>query len=490
MKKILTYSILLTIALSLNSCSASFLDRYPSTSLATPLAITNYDDAMTALSGMYYMVRGNSGNIGWYGARLWYYGDVRGDDMQAQKMGNRSSACYEMRYTLTDAPDMWAVPYDCIRRANNIIAAIEADKVTDATEAEINDIKGQAIAIRALAHFDLVRVYGKPFTVDNGASLGVPIELEPGDPTSQPTRNSVAEVYTQVIKDLTDAAAMLSKSKNTGYMNYWAAKALLARVYLYKGDNANALSTAQEVITQSPYTLWSTAEYTGVWGKSGTSEMIFELITSGTESWVDREFVGYLLSEDGYADYIMTKKFADFMQEDPDDVRLGVMLESKNTGQPAYGTTLVFLNKFPGREDWSPIDVRINNSPVLRLSETYLIAAEAAVKLNQPDVAAGYLNSIILRANPNATPVTSPTLDRVLDERRKELVGEGHRFFDLLRNGKQVVRYTNDTDQGFHLALDAASRSFDVDYFRAILPIPKNEVDANPNIAAQQNPGY
>jgi len=119
-----------------------------------------------------------------------------------------------------------------------------------------------------------------------------------------------------------------------------------------------------------------------------------------------------------------------------------------------------------------------------------LIAAEAAVKLNQSSVAAGYLNTIILRANPKATPETAPTLDRVLAERRKELVGEGHRFFDLLRNGLPIVRYTSDLDQGFHYPLDAESRSFDVNYFRAILPIPKAEVDANPNIKGQQNPGY
>lgn len=488
MKKILIYSLLLTSAGFMGSCSASFLDRYPTNALPTPLAINNYTDAVTALSGMYYMVRGTSGNQTYYGARLWYYGDVRGDDMQAQKMGNRSSSCYEMRYTLGDAPNMWDVPYDCLRRANNIIAAIEEGKVTDASVADVNDIKGQALAIRGLIHFDLARIYGKPYTADNGASLGPAIVLDPVDADYKPSRNTVAETYAQAIKDLTDAASLLSKNKNAGYMNYWAAKALLARIYLYKGDNANALSAAQEVITQSPYTLWSTDEYVNAWQKSGNSEMIFELITKAQDSWVDREAVGYLLAEGGYADYVMTKKFADFMQEDPDDVRLGVMLPAAAIGQPAYGSTLVYLNKFPGREDYSPQDVRVNNVPVLRLSETYLIAAEAAVKQNQPSVAAGFLNAIVLRANPNSEPVLEPTLDRILDERRKELVGEGHRFFDLLRNGKMVVRYTNDADQGFHLPLDADSRSFDVNYFRVLLPIPQSEMTANGNMV--QNPGY
>jgi len=488
MKRILLYSILLTAGWSLGACSDSFLERFPSTSLPTPLAINSYKDAITALNGMYYGVRGTSSNYQYYGATMWLYGDVRGDDMQAQKMGNRSSLCYEMRYTLSNAPNMWNIPYDCIRRANNIIAAIEAGKVEDATAAQLDDLVGQALAVRALCHFDLVRLHGKPFTADNGASLGVAIVLEPSDAASVPARKTVAEVYAQVISDLNEAASKLSKAKNLGCMNYWAAKALLARVYLYKGDNANALSAAQEVISQSPYVLWTRAEYVNAWSKSGNSEMIFELITKATDSWVDRESVGYLLSESGYADYVMTKKFANFMQEDPNDVRLGVMLRAQTIGQPAYGNTLVYLNKFPGRDDYTPRDVRVNNAPVLRLSEMYLIAAEAAVKLNQPSVAASNLNAIILRANPNATPETAPTLDRVLDERRKELVGEGHRFFDLLRNGKRVVRYTSDLDQGFHLPLDNDSQSFDVNYFRAILPIPDTEMKANPNMV--QNPGY
>ena len=490
MKKTLIYSILLAAVLTVGACNNSFLERFPSTALPTPLAINNYNDAITALNGMYYGVRGNSGSPEYYGARMWYYGDVRGDDMQAQKMGNRSSLCYEMRYTLSNAPNMWNIQYDCIRRANNLIAAIEEGKVSDGSSADLNDIVGQALGIRALAHFDLVRIHGLPFTINNGSSLGVPIVLEAVDAAYMPTRNSVAEVYDQVIRDLNDAASKLYKDKNAGYFNYWSAKALLARVYLYKGDYANALSAAQEVITQSPYVLWTTSEYVDAWKKSGNSEMIFELITRAQDSWVDREAVGYLLSEGGYADYVMTKKFADFMQEDPNDVRLGVMLPAETIGQPQYGTTLVYLNKFPGREDWTPTDVRVNNAPVLRLSETYLIAAEAAVKQNQLSVAANYLNAIVLRANPNATPVTDPTLERVLDERRKELVGEGHRFFDLLRNGQRVVRYTGDADQGFHLPLDPESQSFDVNYFRVLLPIPEAEVKANPNIADQQNPGY
>lgn len=82
------------------------------------------------------------------------------------------------------------------------------------------------------------------------------------------------------------------------------------------------------------------------------------------------------------------------------------------------------------------------------------------------------------------------TLARIIIERRKELVGEGQRFFDAMRNNETVIRYTSETDKGFHYSLDPESQKFDRTYFRAILPIPASETDANPSIAKQQNPGY
>ena len=120
----------------------------------------------------------------------------------------------------------------------------------------------------------------------------------------------------------------------------------------------------------------------------------------------------------------------------------------------------------------------------------YLNAAEAAVKLNNAAVADSCLNRIALRANPQASPRSNVTLDQVLTERRKELIGEGHRFFDLMRNGLAVERYTTMADKGFHLTLLPEAQRIDISYYRALLPIPKKECDANPVLRVQQNPGY
>lgn len=494
MKKILNTTIAIA-AFVLIGCS-DYLDTKQYSAISSNEAITNINGAYAALTGVYDGLQGSSSDLSYYASRMLYYGDVRGDDMQASKAGNRTSALYEMRYTIDNAPAIWGVPYNVIRRANNLIKAIEDGKVTDGSKDDLDYIKGQALAVRALVHFDLNRVHGKPFTADNGASFGVPIVLEPTEPSSIPPRNTVAEVYTQVIKDLNDAIDLLKNStdKDLGYINQWAAKALLCRVYLYKGDNQQALTLAQDIISKSPYKLWTNAEYSGVWAKEATSEVIFEIINYDTSDWGDREGIGYLMSEDGYADMIVTTAFSNLLNEDPDDVRQSIIIASKNPDNiKVFGNDKIWITKFRGK---TGSQIPVANIPILRLSEVYLNGAEAAIKLGSANsqIAADYVKAIALRANPASTEsFTSAniSLDRVLKERRKELVGEGHRFFDLMRNNLPCVRYTSESDMGRHYILtEAASKQFDNKYFRTILPIPISETNANPTIKEQQNSGY
>ncbi len=492
MKKIKIVTVAL-VALFAASCSDSWLDTVPTDAIGSPVAILNFDDIQTAMTGAYDGLQGNSGNITYYGARMIYYGDVRGDDMQARTTGMRTSGCYEMNYTALNVPDMWARPYTVIFRANDVLRALEDPKKTeDASPAEINDVKGQMLTMRALAHFDLVRVYGKPYTMSGApASYGVPIMDHMYPSSYMPSRNTVEEVYAQVIKDLTTAIPLLPTAKSTGYFNQWAAKALLARVYLYKGDFDNAYTTATEVISNSPYKLWTNAGYVDAWSNAGTSEVIFEIINKSVDDYTDREGLPYLYSEDGYADAIVTKDFVDLLGADPDDVRLKMFHKptlAAFAGDAFWGQP-VFIDKYPGRLDNTPRDMRVNNLPILRLSETYLIASEAALRKSSPDnaKAAEFVNAIALRANPAATAVTAAnvSLDRILTERRKELVGEGHRFFDAMRCNKTITR-----TGGWHLPLVTESESFTNTYFRTILAIPSTEMDSNPNIKGEQNPGY
>lgn len=493
MNNILNVLSLSAVTFACTSCGSDWLDMNPSNGLPTESAITGYKDAVSALNGIYDGLQGNQNDLTYYAAGMFYYGDVRGDDMQARTPGMRSSSYYEMRYTEDDAPENWLIPYDVIRRSNNLIKAIDEKKIADAPAGKLETMYAEALCVRALVHFDLVRIYGLPYTKDQGVSYGIPVVLEPIEANALMTRNTVAEVYSQVIKDLKEAvdSKALPEGKQFGHFNVWAAKALLSRIYLYRGDNEEALALAEDVIENSPYTLWTAAEYVKGWGENERKEMILEIINYDTSDWADRGGISNLLNEDGYADLIVTQAFSDLLGKDKDDVRQNIVLAPSinKDFMKEYGEGRVFVNKYPGKNGG---DFRVNNLPLIRVSEVYLNAAEAAIKSAKPAKAAEYLNKIVVRANPEATPLTtgSVTLNRILDERRLELVGEGHRFFDLMRNNLKVVRYTSSKDMGRHSSLIPESQQFDNSYYRAILPIPINEVNANAEIAKQQNPGY
>ena len=480
--------------LALSACGDSWLNLDPSTSVPSDDAITDYYSATVALNGLYDGIQGSSSRVEYYGARMFYTGDVRGEDMQARAQSLRTSSTYEMKYTLDNAPVIWSIPYNVIRRANRIIQAVEDGKVADATEAQLNGLKSEALAIRALVHFDLCKLYGNPYNVDNGASLGVPIVLEPIAMNALPKRSTVAEVYAQVISDLKESLDLggLKTTKNYGYVNSWYVKSLLSKVYLYKEDNEQALAVAEDVLKNSPYELWTAAEYVEGWNTkdTGRKEMLFEVINKNSSDWTDREGIAYLMYEEGYADLIATKSFIEMLGSQPDDVRNGILIapQVNKDFMELYGKTPIFVNKFPKAGG----DVRLNSLPMMRLSEVYLIAAEAAAKLNKSDKAAEYLNVIHLRANPTATAISQAdaTLARISIERRKELVGEGQRFFDAMRNNETVVRYTSQENMQLHYILIPESQKFDRTYFRTLLPIPVAEVNVNPNLRGQQNPGY
>ncbi len=508
MKRIYNILALGIITAGLSSCVNNWLDQNPSNGTPTGSAITNYNDARTAMYGMYDGLQGNSDYTQYYAARMFYYGDVRGDDMQARTQGMRTSSCYEMRYTVDDAPNMWNIQYNVIRRANRLIEAVDNKTITDAEDYQdaLADIYNQAKVVRALVHFDLVKVYGMPYTYDNGASLGVPFVDKPLGRDALPGRDKVSEVYAKITKDLEDAinseALTISKKAGgkQGYIDLWAAKALLCRVYLYMNKNQEAFDLAKEIIKDSPYKLWTINQYAEAWDKQDpnhTQEMIFEIINNGSDDWADREGIGYLLHEDGYADAICTKSFVDMLQSDPEDVRNDVVLPVMYDEDlyAVYGENPIFINKFPlGALD----DMRLANLPILRLSEVYLNAAEAAAKLGGTAKAEGIdlLNKLLenrttaVTAKVPATIADDEFLSRVLIERRKELVGEGQRFFDAMRNDEKIIRYTNEADQGWHYSLIKESQSFDRTYTKVLLPIPVSETNVNPTLKAQQNPGY
>lgn len=494
------------LAASLSSCVNDWLDVAPSDGTDADAALTSSSDLDAARTGMYKALKGNSSLVDYYGMQFFVYGDVHaGDDYQYNNIGgsNRASFYYDMNYqtaseftsSTSSSTVTWKSPYIVIGRANRIIAAAEGGALSDAAEAKatIDQYAAEAKVLRALAHFDLVRIYGKPYTEDQGASLGVPLVTEVLESNAKPARSTVAEVYTQVVKDLTEAISSnaLATETEPGYVSVWGAKAILSRVYLNMGDYANALSVAEDIIKNSGAALWTRDQYFKAWdaGTPNESEFLFRLNVSGSTDNNDLNGIGNLQGRDGYKEMVATKKFVDMLSADANDVRNDMFLPATADKEvAAFGTNKVYLNKLRGQGG----NLRnVTIIPIIRLSEVYLTAAECAFRTNDKAKAVEYLNDLVKNRTTSASALATEsdiTLDRILIERRKELIGEGQRYFDALRCNETIVRYTSEADKGWHKTLSKEAQSFDRDYFKAIAAIPQAEINANPNI--KQNTGY
>ena len=481
--KAIKYLVIGAALAAATSCGNDWLDLEPSNAVQTEGSVTRLSEAEYALNGIYSKMRSSDA----YTGRMVYYGDVTGDDMQAVSETKRTGDYYRFSFTKDNGPSShWQYGYFIIQNANMILNQIGNIPVSDGDKSYRDDLIGQALALRGMALFDLTKLFGYPYTKDNGASLGVPIVTELLAQDAKPARSTVAECYNAVIADLEKSVTLLSDKFTKGKINKWAAMGLLSRVYLYKGDNQKALETAAGAIEgaqKNGWRLWTNKEYPTAWSNeasaSNPGEVLFEMVIT-TEESQGKETMGRLSSQDGYDDMCITVSFYHFLLEDPDDVRLKLLSFD--------GKKYAYVYKYQPQGDKDIMDANVT---LIRLSELYLNAAEAAVKLGDNDTAVEYLDAIVNRANPAKSVIGKEiTLEDVLDERRKELVDEGHRMFDILRNGLTVERIDekdSKISKTRHYA-SADAMKFDWNWYKVVLPIPKREMDANPQMV--QNPGY
>ena len=495
MKRINTILFAVLGILLMSSCE-DFLDKRPTNSGDSASAIQNITDAEFFLNGIITKISSSS----YLGRNMLLYADAKGGDLTIISQG-RSNDLYLYNHTPSSGSQsgFWTVGYNTILQINNLLQNV--DKMIEAGEAgNFNDIKGQALTIRAMIYFDLVRLYGEPYNEDKTA-WGVPNVLEPLDAMARELRATVETNYKTIIDDLTAAEVLLSnsKSKNEGFINYWANKALQARVYLSMDDFANALKAAEEIITDSPYRLYSNDEWVASWSKQWGSESIFELAMLGGENALSgTSSLGAYYARAGHfnnnmGSYVASTYFLDRLNEDPTDIRWGVM-DYDETSNTRMGCCYKYLGgvadkngKFAG--DGSDKPNYAVNIKVIRLSEIYLIASEAALRKSSPDKATAvkYLNNIRKRAQ-GLAPATESTisLDMILDEKSKELYGEGHRFWDMIRCNK-TMRFDDELGGIYTVHRE---ETVDRTHPKTLLPIFQSEINANPEIEKQQNPGY
>lgn len=462
--------LLLALVLLGAACDSDFLSLTPKQSVAFSDFFKTLDDFESAINGCYDQMQLPD----WYGRYMLLVPDIMGEDVKQNSQANRAREWAEYSGSTTSIHlvdvEFWAEIYEAINMANQIIHA-PFDPAA-AIQDEYNQILGEAYAVRALSHFDLVRIFAQHYTYTADASHpGVPIVTE-FDLASRPTRNTVAEVYEQIIADFDQAITLMTfDPSNAGRFSIEAVQALLSRVYLYMDDFANAEAMASAVINSGKFSLVPAADYANMFLPGLSSEAILEVINNQTDRFAF-DHVGYMYQKTGYGDYLPSKDLLNLI--DDDDVRKTTFVEDAGlVGQ--YGDYRV--NKFPSAGE----DNGTDNIPVIRLAEVYLNRAEARAATGNTGGAQDDLNMIRQRALPTAPDVTligTALLDEILIERRVELCFEGHRLFDITRHKQDLVR------------VDCTAPVCTVTYpdNRFILPIPLQEMDVNKNMV--QNPGY
>jgi len=465
------------------ACKKSFLEQIPRLSQSNELSLSTYEGLNNATIGAYSLLCSSN----WYGAGFIITADLKGGNA---KRGPLNSGRYVNEYLWNNSASatsgLWNDAYSTIARANNVINKIDGG-FTEAgvTQGQLNALKGECLFLRAISHWDLVRLYSQPYA-SGTSNMGVPIVLVTEN--GYPARKSVGEVYARIAADLGDAINLLpsanSRGNDAAWATKWAAKALLAKVYLYMEEWQLAAENATDIINNGGFTLFTAAEYTtwdndGYWGSGGKgNEIIFQV--DGSQGNTDNGFwesISYMVSPVGYGDIATSHDLLDLYEAG--DVRTDLFVN------PAAYPGEYWTLKYPGRLGANPpIDF---NTPLLRLSEMYLIRAEAL--LNGAAIAGTTAlddyNEI--RTNRGLTStVVAPTLDDIYKERRRELCFEGNELFDLARTQRSLTRvdYNGSLRRDVPFVVGGTA----VQNYLWAMPIPQAECDANVNMV--QNPEY
>lgn len=488
--------IILAAVLTLTACQ-DFLVREPIMTQSTELTLSDYNGLNKSIAGAYAPLVDAS----WYGADFVLNSELRvGNAMNpinSSFTSGRMTTPYKLNYDASSTEGLWSAAYYVISAVNNVLAKLDEGYEnlvsSSVSEKDLDNLKAEALALRALAHFDLLRLYARTDGKTN-QSLGVPVITTPQLPTDMPARATVAETFAQIISDLTTAESLM----DAGYARDGVADdkavitkpviwALLSRVYLYNKEYQKSADYATKVIDCGDYKLWTAAEYPSVWGKDvagNGGEVIFEVYGKQANDY-DAYWEGpsHMTNPLGYADCAATADLINLF--DKGDVRGTTGIRGTDDGKVLFCTdkdeasngqfwTMKYYGKGEGNATSTP---DVSNTIVLRLSEMYLNRAEAIA--NGANVAGTTaLNDVnTIRKSRGASVLGAAGVDLILKERRMELNFEGHYWFDLARTGGSFSY----SDAAFSKDVPSDSKYW-------ALPIPKSQIDIDVNL--EQNPGY
>ncbi|QVY66871.1 RagB/SusD family nutrient uptake outer membrane protein [Polaribacter sp. Q13] len=468
MKYIKTCLVIFSFVL-LNNCD-NFLEVDQIGKSAIPVFFSDMDGFRAALPGAYSTV------YEYYGEEFVLYPDVAADMLQVNTVGDNSMIS-QYNYNsnpqeeITAVGGIWTGALEALVNVNNILEYAQGVLVEyPESEDEMAIIKAQALFLRALIHFDLVRIYAQPFNFTADAShIGIPVLLKTPSSDDNVARNTVAEVYAQVIKDLKEAEALFGTDTSIE-SSYFASKkavhGLLARVYLYMENWTEAVNYSTLAINSTP--LSEGDDYLDLFlAVQDKDESLFKL--NGKLKTPELIDFYNLDSPLGYAG----NKLMTLLKENPEDLRLQ-LLDDSTLG------TLKYIKK-----DISIAD-RYYNIIVLRTSEMYLIRAEANNNLNNMEAAIADIKTLQARnyqkdiSEISILENTKETVSTLIDnERAKELSFEGHRLYDLTRTKQDMVRDVTTTSSVKEVLYPSSL---------FVLPIPQKEMDVNTGMI--QNEDY
>ena len=435
MKKIIYTSLFLTGGLLLTSCRKDFTEtQFFQSKQAEPLKTV--EEASSFVNGTYAQMREKE----YLGSYYLAYGEVRSDEVyNNMDVGRfRGESLYTMDANDGDARDTWTKIYGVIANINNVINApdnLSSQKAGGgaANPSEVKAIKAQAYAIRGMAFFDLLRLYGQKYT---GGTLGVPLPLQ-YNALATTTRPTIEQTEAQIEADFNKAmqlfqdVASAQRTTLAGLVNTtdktklspMAVKAYQSRFYLYKGDWDKVATLSEEIINSDRYEVVPAADLAASFVKANANNSVFELAV-GVKGSLGAEGFGYLFNSGGYATLLPTNYALSLFENS--DVRKGLFVGNSNDGYFLDG-------KFSDLQSQS-------NVKLVRYEEVLLNLIEAQLKKNNEAAARAVYNQLRTQRGLAAT-MTPITLDDLKKERLRELLGEGFRYWDLLRWGDAVPYY-------------------------------------------------
>ncbi len=442
----MTKHILLLLVLFCGFWSCDVLDVEPQNSIPASDAFKNKNDLERGILGAYNSFQ----SLSYYGRTYIIFSDLAADNLSHPD--NATAVAYAEVDNNAILPEnssvdgIWSAIYDGLNVANNVLSKVS--EIPDMTEAERNKAFGELYFIRALHHFNLTNYFG-----------AIPIKTQPtiGLGNVDAPRDPVEMVYDQIIADLLLAAEYLPPSSQKIRASRNAANALLARVYLYQKDYANASATATKVINDGGNSLL--LDYADIFDSEGTAESIFEI----DYTTLDRNRVAeynFPLSVNGRGE--VTPSTDILSSYEPNDERFDATYATA-------GTTLYAVK-------YDDLSTGSENIIVIRFAEMYLIRAEAEAHLSGSVVSIrNDINTIRNRAGlADIQFGTYPELLLAIEkERRLEFAFEGYRWFDLVRTER---------------AIDVLNTVTHVN--QTLFPIPLSELITNTNPGMLQNPGY